>query len=252
MNVNKIEQASLMLPVTNNSNTQVKQTQNGQEQLQDETAKLTQDTYHKAEQQEPDSVYDKMVITTNTRKEGSHVTYEERMEEENKNYAKMSQNLYFGTVPDITRKMVTPYEELMAELTNESPELAEKSFGISVNKQGELEASGKSLNNVEKSQLNAKLNENEKFVKLAQDFKDNFLEHVDLTTRGWGKYDISDENFAEVFDFKSILESAKDDPLLLAEGGLLLSYMSNVSSQLKSNANVKDGYSSNRIANGVF
>ena len=127
----------------------------------------------------------------------------------------------------------------MAELAIESPELAEKSFAISINKQGELEASGKSLNNVEKSQLNAKLNENEKFVKLAQDFKDNFLEHVHLTPQDWGKYDISDENFAEVFDFKSLLESVKDDTSLSNEGGLLPQYMGNVSSQLKRNARFK-------------
>lgn len=237
MSVNNVGQASLTLPITNNVTTQINKTQNSQEQLQGEIKKVAQDIYHKVEEQDPVSVYDKMVITTETKKAG--INYGETLEEANKRFATMAENIYIGTVPDITRKMVEPYEQFMSELANETPELAEKSFGVSINAKGELEASGDHLSADEKSLLNTKLNEDEKFVKLAQSFKDNFLEYVHLDSQAWGKYDITEDNFAEVFDFKSLLGSVKDDILLSNEGGLLPQYMSNMSSQMKRNAELK-------------
>lgn len=237
MSVNNVEQASLTLPATNNATTQISKAQNSQEQLQDETKKVAQDIYHKAEEQEPISVYDKMVITTETKKAG--IDYGETSEEASERSLAVAGNLYSGTVPDITRKMVEPYEQFMSELANETPELAEKSFGVSINTKGELEASGDHLSADEKSLLNTKLNEDKEFVKLAQSFKDNFLEYVHLDSQAWGKYDITEDNFAEVFDFKSLLGSVKDDILLSNEGGLLPQYMSNMSSQMRRNADFK-------------
>ncbi|MDN3378044.1 MULTISPECIES: hypothetical protein [unclassified Pseudoalteromonas] len=47
-----------------------------------------------------------------------------------------------GEVPKAVEKMLSPYDKVMAELRNEQPSLANKSWGIAINESGELTVTG--------------------------------------------------------------------------------------------------------------
>ncbi|MCP1338096.1 hypothetical protein NJR55_00690 [Idiomarina sp. M1R2S28] len=236
------QEAGVLPQVVSNSTAKASPSENGKESLQNATHQLARDVYHKENSREISPVYSKpinisgdMGTITNTK------TWEEHSYESGLAWA----NLYFpgGDVHKAAESMFSPYEQFMAELNQERPDLADSYWGISINKSGELKVSG-SLSDADKEFLETRLNENEELVSSAQDFKDNFLKYISMESLGWGKYDANESNFDDIFDLKQMLENSRaDEDYKRIWGKSLenpeLSYLElndSISRQLRSNA----------------
>ncbi|NWO06695.1 MAG: hypothetical protein HLX50_13690 [Alteromonadaceae bacterium] len=231
------QEAGVLPQVVSNSAVKVSPSDNGKESLQSSTRQLAQDVYHKENSRETSPVYSKpinisgdMGTITNTK------TWEEHSYESGLAWA----NLYFpgGDVHKAAENMFSPYEQFMAELNQERPDLADSYWGISINKSGELKVSG-SLSDDDKEFLETKLNENEELVSAAEDFKNNFLKYVSMESGGWGNYEVNDDNFAEIFDLKQMLDSSEGTEEFKYYWGKDFSFLElneNIGQQLRSNA----------------
>ena len=77
------------------------------------------------------------------------------------------------------------------------------------NQSGTLEATG-SITDLEKEYLEEKLNGSEELVSAIKDFKSNYLKYIVPESR-YGRYDVTNDNFADVFDFREMLESSRSN-----------------------------------------
>lgn len=161
-----------------------------------------------------------------------------------------SSELYMqGKMFKAADKMAAEYDAVIAELKQSHPALADKNWGFSVDADGQIAVSGQ-LNQQDTELLTAMLNRNEKLVKYANEVKDNFLNYTaqergsdgEGSSQYWGKYDITNNNFSDSIDFRSlIVNSRHSDPLNTVMGTQLQvdTFVSHISEQLQNKAEVK-------------
>ncbi|CAM4124957.1 hypothetical protein [Pseudoalteromonas ostreae] len=232
MQVNSQDTYPLLQPTSNSSVVEINTPVNSKEQLKSEMERLAKDIYHKEQFKEPDATYYKPVNKdTNILRPIEEVMYD---------IGVATAHLYMpsGDVPNAVEKMLSPYDSVMAELRSEQPSLANKSWGIAINESGELTVTG-SLNDDEKAIIAGKLNSNEELVTAVNDFKSNYLKYIKMEPRGWGNYDVNESNFADVFDFREMLESSRSSEEFKATWDYETNWLKlndNVSAQLRSNA----------------
>jgi len=134
--------------------------------------------------------------------------------------------------------MLSPYEELLSDINNQDPSLSYKNWGISINHSGVLEATG-SITDFEKEFLEEKLNNSEELVSAINDFRANYLKFIESEPRGYGRYDVTGDNFSGIFDFREMLESSRSDEDFKKTWGYETNWLKlndNILSQLKRNA----------------
>jgi hypothetical protein len=190
--------------------------------VQKEQAELTQtsltsDVYHQTANLEQDPVYNRPVVLGTIQK---NETFQEMADRT----AKATGLLQAVVLPKTAEKMFSAYEQVEKEITQIAPELADKAWGFSVAEDGRLTVSG-DLTDEQKQLLETKLNENAELVNLAQSFKDTYLQGTSLLrdanghSQGWGKYDVNQQNFAEIIDFKALFDASKHENGVPAVGG---------------------------------
>ncbi len=161
-----------------------------------------------------------------------------------------SRELYMqGKMFKAADRMAAEYDDVLSELKQSQPDLADKNWSFSVDANGQLAVSGQ-LNQQETEFLSTLLNRNEKLVKYANEVKDNFLQYTaqerSAEAKGsgqyWGQYDITKNNFADMIDFRSLLADSRNaDPLNKVMGTQLRAdkFVDQMSDQLKHKAEVK-------------
>ncbi|MCP1338098.1 hypothetical protein NJR55_00700 [Idiomarina sp. M1R2S28] len=229
--------AGVLPQVVSNSTVKVSPSDNGKESLRNATHQLARDVYHKENSRETSPVYSKPI---NISGDMGTITSTKTLEEYSYESGLAFAHLYTsgGDVHKAAESMFSSYEQFMTELNRERPDLADSYWGISINKSGELEVSG-SLSDDDKEFLETRLNENEELVSAAEDFKNNFLKYVSMESGGWGNYEVNDDNFAEIFDLKQMLDSSEGTEEFKYYWGKDFSFLElneNISSQLRSNA----------------
>ncbi|MBD1581229.1 hypothetical protein [Pseudoalteromonas sp. S16_S37] len=121
-----------------------------------------------------------------------------------------SMDKLYSDTPKAAQRMFHAYSGMEEQILRESSELSHKDWGFSVNEQGVLVATGR-LSDAQRDVIETKLNSNDSLVKAAQDFKAHFIEGLEIQrgdlgkSQYWGKYDVNNENFADIIDFKSMM-----------------------------------------------
>lgn len=179
---------------------------------------------------------------------GEGRTIAETAEETIKRTLDAESQLYLGgDMFHAADKMAEHYDEVMGMLEQTGPQLVKKNWGFSADEQGLLKVSG-NLSEDEIATLEEKLNSNDALVKYANEVKDAFLKYTKMergpgipSSEGWGKYDVSNENFADIIDMKSLMEERGGKRGLMPNFGeklSLLDFVDNMGEQLKSKAEV--------------
>ncbi|MDK1313325.1 hypothetical protein [Pseudoalteromonas ardens] len=206
------------------------------------TSTLETDIYHRSGEQDQTLTYSRPMVI------GEGRTIVETAEETIKRTLDAESQLYLGgDMFHAADKMAEHYDEVMGMLEQTDPQLAKKNWGFSVDEQGLLKVSG-NLSEDEIATLEEKLNSNDALVKYANEVKDAFLKYTEMergpgipSSKGWGKYDVSNENFADIIDMKSLMEERggkRGQMLNFGEKLSLLDFVDNMGEQLKSKAEV--------------
>ncbi|KZN50881.1 hypothetical protein [Pseudoalteromonas luteoviolacea] len=152
--------------------------------------------------------------------------------------------LYLHETPAAANRIAEEYEKVSADLYEQNPRLKNKSWGFTVDETGKLVATGH-LNQADKQLVEEALNSNEELVSAAKDFKTSFLEGLEIergsagTSQYWGKYDVNEGNFAQIIDFKEMIEQGSNDEIEREKRGYLLNkweWTINISDQLQARA----------------
>ncbi|WP_462168351.1 hypothetical protein [Pseudoalteromonas lipolytica] len=191
----------------NNQNVTLESPKGGEALLNTELKKLADDIYHQSEPPELEQTYSKPQTMT-----ASKIDMTKTVDDFMYELAVATGELYMpgGSVPKAVEKMLSPYDALLSDINNQAPSLAYKNWGISINQSGTLEATG-SITDLEKEYLEEKLNGSEELVSAIKDFKSNYLKYIGPESRGYGRYDVTNDNFADVFDFREMLESSRSN-----------------------------------------
>lgn len=191
----------------NNHNVTLESPKDGEALLNTELKKLADDIYHKSEPPELEQIYSKPLTMT-----ASKIDMTKTVDGFMYELAVATGELYMpgGSVPKAVEKMLSPYDALLSDINNQAPSLTYKNWGISINQSGTLEATG-SITDLEKEYLEEKLNGSEELVSAIKDFKSNYLKYIGPESRGYGRYDVTNDNFADVFDFREMLESSRSN-----------------------------------------
>lgn len=191
----------------NNQNVTLESPKNGEALLNTELKKLADDIYHKSEPPELEQTYSKPLTMT-----ASKIDMTKTVDGFMYELAVATGELYMpgGSVPKAVEKMLSPYDALLSDINNQATSLTYKNWGISINQSGTLEATG-SITDLEKEYLEEKLNGSEELVSAIKDFKSNYLKYIGPESRGYGRYDVTNDNFADVFDFREMLESSRSN-----------------------------------------
>lgn len=191
----------------NNQNVTLESPKDGEALLNTELKKLADDIYHKSEPPELEQTYSKP-LTMTVSKIDMTKTVDDFMYE----LGIATGELYMpgGSVPKAVEKMLSPYDALLSDIKNQVPSLTYKNWGISINQSGALEATG-AITDFEKEFLEEKLNDSEELVSTIADFKSSFLKYIVPENRGYGRYDVTADNFSDVFDFREMLESSRSN-----------------------------------------
>ncbi len=196
---------------------------------------LAEDMYHTGKHiPQNSSTYERPLAITSHR---SELMLQRKMSEKIEN-GEMAQKLFS------IRHEINGYIE---ELEQSTPELASKSWGFSVDENDRLVAIG-DITDTEKQAIEKVLNSDPKVVSAAKDIPNIFIEGqeydrgYDGLGKYWGKYDVTRENFSEIFDLKELLEKSyfggvKSDGYLH-----VFNFAENLSAQVKGKAEVKYGY----------
>ncbi len=194
---------------------------------------ISSDVYHKSTP-EDDPTYNRPMVITSHR---SELELQRKMAEKIDN-GEMAVKL-FSISDDIN--------DLVSQLEQSQPSLANKDWGFSVNEENKLVATGNISEN-EKLAIETAFNSNEKVVRVAKQIPDIFLEGQEYD-RGydgkgdsWGKYDVTRENFSEVIDLKALLDDSYFGDH--KEKGYLhvFNFGDGLRAQLANNADVKFGH----------
>ncbi|MCF2908736.1 hypothetical protein L1285_10445 [Pseudoalteromonas sp. DL2-H2.2] len=208
---------------------------NTKSELSDKQAGMLADVYHSNSAKELPSTYERPAsITSNA--EAVTKTVDEALDD----IALATVHLYTpgGELSQSVERMTKQYEEIMSELNEQQPQLANKNWGMSITESGELQVTG-SLTEDERKLVEQTLNSNDEFVAAANDFKSSYLKYIDMEVRGWARYDVNEENFSEVFDLKDMLDNSKANDEFKSAWGYESNWMSlhdNISAQLSSKA----------------
>ncbi|MCF2906963.1 hypothetical protein L1285_01220 [Pseudoalteromonas sp. DL2-H2.2] len=152
--------------------------------------------------------------------------------------------LYLHETPAAANRIAEEYEKVSADLYAQNPRLRHKSWGFSVDDTGKLVATGH-LSQADKQLVEEALNSNDELVSAAKDFKANFLEGLEIergssgTSQYWGKYDVNEGNFAEIIDFKEMIEQGSNNEIEREKRGYLLNkweWTINIADQLQARA----------------
>ncbi|MCG7534573.1 hypothetical protein [Pseudoalteromonas sp. OOF1S-7] len=199
---------------------------------------LAKDVYHGAQAPSPALVYERPLAITASDEQETPEQYSERMD--------AATGLLFAVaIPKIAEDMSAEFAKVKQEIDQLAPGLNDKAWGFSVNEAGALVVSGDDLTDSEKQLLEHKLNESQELVALAQTFQDTMMEGVELLNgpneRGdyWAKYDINRSNFADIIDFKALIEQSSQDneQVRLGEARLnQFTLVDNIGEQLQCNA----------------
>ncbi|WP_046003634.1 hypothetical protein [Pseudoalteromonas rubra] len=203
-------------------------------------ATLAPDVYHRSGEQDQTPTYNRPIVI------GEGRVIVETAEETIKRTLDAESQLYLGgDMFHAADKMAEHYDEFMGMLEQTDPQLAKKNWGFSVDEQGLLKVSG-DLSEDEIATLEEKLNSNDALVKYANEVKEAFLKYTDMergpgipSSKGWCKYDVSNENFADIIDMKSLMEERGGKRGQMPNFGeklSLLDFVDNMGEQLKSKA----------------
>ncbi|MCE0555551.1 hypothetical protein [Motilimonas sp. E26] len=210
---------------------------------QDTLPTLSADTYHKGKDQEPDPVYSRPMVITESKYTIAEIEERQRMR-----VIAIGQLYLGGDMFHAADQMADYYDEFMSKIEAENPKLADKKWGFSVNTEGAIEVTGK-LADTEKSYLENILNEDTSFVWLAQGIKENFLKYTEMerggpdgTSQYWGKYDVNKDNFGDMIDMRELIEVSRETnetTSLFGHNLNVFRFVGNLGSQLGINAEVK-------------
>ncbi|KZN61943.1 hypothetical protein N473_20590 [Pseudoalteromonas luteoviolacea CPMOR-1] len=158
--------------------------------------------------------------------------------------ANSTSKLYLHDTPEAANRMAEQYKSISSTIYELAPELKNKSWGFSIDTAGQLVATGH-LNQKQKRIIEDSLNSNTKLVEAAQDFKAHFIKGIEIergsagTSQYWGKYDVNNDNFADIFNFKEMLDYSLNSAEEVKFSGYALNkwdWTMNVSDQLKEKA----------------
>ncbi|RJE76574.1 hypothetical protein BGP78_11310 [Pseudoalteromonas sp. MSK9-3] len=158
--------------------------------------------------------------------------------------ASSTSTLYLHDTPAAANKVAEEYDKTSTDLYVQNPELQNKNWGFSIDGSGKLIATGH-LNQADKQLVEEALNGNDKLVSAAKDFKNKFLEGLEIergssgTSQYWGKYDVNEGNFAEIIDFKEMITQSRNNDKQREATGYLLNkreWTINIADQLKTSA----------------
>ncbi|MCF6439510.1 hypothetical protein L1077_08730 [Pseudoalteromonas luteoviolacea] len=161
--------------------------------------------------------------------------------------ANSTSKLYLHDTPAAADRMAEQYESILASLREEIPQLDHLSWGFSIDTSGKLITTGH-LNQTQKEIIEEALNSNEKLVNAAQDFKSHFLEGLQIERGSVGtsqyreKYDVNEENFADIIDFKEMFEQSWSSEEHREAYGYLINkweWTGNITDQLRARAEPK-------------
>ncbi|MCE2596814.1 hypothetical protein K6Y31_18730 [Motilimonas cestriensis] len=210
---------------------------------QDTLHTLTTDTYYKGKEQEPDPVYSRPMVITESKYTVAEMEERQRMRD-----IALGQLYLGGDMFHAADQMTNHYDEFMSKIEAENPKLADKNWGFSVNAEGAIEVTGK-LADTEKRYLENILNEDTSFVWLAQGIKEDFLKYTEMerggpdgTSQYWGKYDVNEDNFGDIIDMRELIEVSRETneaTTLFGRNLNVFRFVGNFGSQLGINADVK-------------
>ncbi|MCF2908420.1 hypothetical protein L1285_08800 [Pseudoalteromonas sp. DL2-H2.2] len=203
---------------------------------------LAPDVYHRSGEQDQTPTYSRPVVI------GEGRTVVETAEETIHRILDAESQLYLGgDMFHAADKMAEHYDDFMGMLELTDPQLANKNWRFSVDEQGLMKVSG-DLSEDEITTLETKLNNNQELVKYANEVKEAFLKYTEMergpgipSSKGWGKYDVSNENFADIIDMKTLMEERGGKRGQMPNFGekiSLFDFVENMGEQLKSKAEV--------------
>lgn len=158
--------------------------------------------------------------------------------------ANSTSKLYLHDTPAAAEEIANEYDNVMAQITKQHPELQESNWGFSINSLGKLVTTG-NLSEQQRQAVEETLNSNDELVRAAQNFKTSFLEGLEAergqsgASQYWGKYNVNDENFSQVIDFKEMITQSLNDNKNRESTGYMINkaqWTLNISEQLRTNA----------------
>jgi hypothetical protein len=192
---------------------------------------LTDDIYTKAEHI-PSVTYDRPLELTTV------------LADDPDSFVKMLNTIDFGELPSQIGKIRDEFQLFMNDLETDSPTLAQKDWGFSVDENDKLVVSG-DITEDERIYLEEKLNENEDLVRLAKEVPDILIKGMEYD-RGndgkgqyWGKYDVTQENFKDIIDIKELMDASYHP---VTNSYYAFDYQDNLGAQLAWRAEVKYAY----------
>ena len=220
------------------STAKLSDTHSNEKMNKQQSQKFANNIYHKYEHTpQNQSTYDRPLSIT------AHKSESELL-------IKMEQTIDFGELTNQFRKIQPKYQNLMKDLQNTAPSLAQKDWGFSIDSNDKLVVSGNITEN-EKNYLESKLNADKEIVNLAKELPDILIKGqeydrgYDGKGKYWGKYDVTQENFKDIINIKEMLDysfTTEDHGGLTKNNFDTWKYQDNLRSQLASKADAKYAY----------
>jgi len=124
----------------------------------------------------------------------------------------VEQNNVSSNIDALEGSLKNMYQNLKKELENALPNLANSSYGISVDEKGELTFIGNNVNDTDNKTLN-QLSSSDAFKDLANEYAEEIVKlvelHRDANGNGIsiGRFDVTKENFSDIIDISAALEA---------------------------------------------
>lgn len=158
---------------------------------------------------------------------------------------KKSEQTLYNELTDQLNFIRPQFNKVRDEIENDLPALKDKDWGYSVDKKGKLIALG-NISEDERSFIEEKLNQDDRFVRLNQNIPETLTKGLEYeraatgSSKHWGKYDVTSENFKDVIDMKSLLKSTEGAYADTFYNNVdFFSYEKNMTAQLAKNAEIK-------------
>ena len=121
-------------------------------------------------------------------------------------------DIFFHQLAPIAADMRRGLDQFIEKLSEEHPDLASAKWGFSVKSNDSLVVTG-NLSQQDEKMLTSLLNKDDGLRLLASDFSKLILKGMDLErgpskgSQGLGKFDLTEDNFSEIIDLRSYLDS---------------------------------------------
>lgn len=202
------------------------------------TKVLAEDVYHKGEHTpQSESTYDRPMEI--------HTLHSKMSQRES--ITKTTETIY-NEIPAQLSFIRPEFKEIKNEIESEAPILKSKDWGYSVDETGKLIALG-DISEDERSLIEDKLNQDGQFVRANQGIAELVTKGVEydrayaLRSKYWGKYEVTQDNFKDIIDMKSLLQSTETPASDVYINKVdLHSYSQNLAAQLAKRAEVKYGF----------